>query len=608
MSETWPLDAGLGVSAGAIEPAEVEPVNGAVVLVLGDEAGGDELLADGDYTETFQRVTVPAPVRLLRPSVALACFPVPADASFSFSVMRGDPTPRTTRALWDKRILRTLSDVAIPVAAGGEGFDLGFRLSFALDGGGETEARVPAAYVDAVADDETLDPLVICNRDPEPGEVGVPRDALIRVEFVDTFGAGTPLDAMVTIGGVVAFTGGVFQAGFAGPDSTAIVLDGGATLAVIVDVEADFASEEVVDVVASARAVGELNAVSWAHSFVVEDYTAPRVVRAYQASHALLWVDFDEAMLADASEAGVLRPDNWTIELASSSVDDGLPAFSPITVVSARMVSPQIVELALSDETTAGAIYRVSVALTVEDTSTNAIDPDYVSATFTGYACTPRRKRTFSLRSLLPQHNWERDAQRDLEVLVRVYQHVYDRILCDIDTFSELADPNLMPERFLTLMLADLGCSEYGGRRAPFGAFVAGLDRKQKRDLIYALADIYRSKGTDGGIVRAVKLFLGVDIEVHSVGRDGIWILNESKLNVDTKLGSADPYWLYSFYISAAQVLTEFEVRWITLIAEYAKAAHTHFLGIRSPVITTPPEYWLLNVSKLGVDTVLAPP
>ena len=46
--------------------------------------------------------------------------------------------------------------------------------------------ELPALYVDSVALVVTTPRLVLVNRDPSPGETGVPIDATLALELVDT--------------------------------------------------------------------------------------------------------------------------------------------------------------------------------------------------------------------------------------------------------------------------------------------------------------------------------------------------------------------------------------------------------------------------------------
>ena len=68
--------------------------------------------------------------------------------------------------------------------------------------------ELPALYVDSVALVVTTPRLVLVNRDPSPGESGVPIDATIALELVDTGPDGVERStARVWIDGVLAFDG-----------------------------------------------------------------------------------------------------------------------------------------------------------------------------------------------------------------------------------------------------------------------------------------------------------------------------------------------------------------------------------------------------------------
>ncbi|MCL2726436.1 MAG: phage tail protein, partial [Polyangiaceae bacterium] len=69
--------------------------------------------------------------------------------------------------------------------------------------------ELPALYVDSVALVATTPRLVLVNRDPSPGETGVPIDATLALELVDTGPDGVQREsARVWIDGVLAFNGG----------------------------------------------------------------------------------------------------------------------------------------------------------------------------------------------------------------------------------------------------------------------------------------------------------------------------------------------------------------------------------------------------------------
>ena len=81
--------------------------------------------------------------------------------------------------------------------------------------------ELPALYVDSVALVVTTPRLVLVNRDPSPGESGVPIDATLALELVDTGPDGVERStARVWIDGVLAFDGSAvpeLAPAFAGP-------------------------------------------------------------------------------------------------------------------------------------------------------------------------------------------------------------------------------------------------------------------------------------------------------------------------------------------------------------------------------------------------------
>ena len=84
-----------------------------------------------------------------------------------------------------------------------------------------TELELPAVYVDAVLLDPTPTRPVAINRDPEPGEMQVPVGTSISLDLTDIGPDGVDANATeVFVGGVLAFSGGVFQPGFNGPGSS----------------------------------------------------------------------------------------------------------------------------------------------------------------------------------------------------------------------------------------------------------------------------------------------------------------------------------------------------------------------------------------------------
>ena len=86
--------------------------------------------------------------------------------------------------------------------------------------------ELPALYVDSVALLVTTPRLVLVNRDPSPGEIGVPIDATLALELVDTGPDGVDrATARVWVDGVLAFEGGApIEVTFLGPMSVPAVV------------------------------------------------------------------------------------------------------------------------------------------------------------------------------------------------------------------------------------------------------------------------------------------------------------------------------------------------------------------------------------------------
>src|SRR5690606_31178657 len=81
--------------------------------------------------------------------------------------------------------------------------------------------ELPALYVDSVALIATTPRLVVANREPSPGETGVPVEATLALELIDTGPDGVNRASVhVWVDGVLAFDGGALPeiaGAFAGP-------------------------------------------------------------------------------------------------------------------------------------------------------------------------------------------------------------------------------------------------------------------------------------------------------------------------------------------------------------------------------------------------------
>jgi hypothetical protein len=120
------------------------------------------------------------------------------------------------------------------------------------------------------------------------------------------------------------------------------------------------------------------------------------------------------------------------------------------------------------------------------------------------------------------------------------------------------------------------------------------------------LVSLYQTKGTDQGMVDAIRLFLDIEVQIFLVGLDEIWTLDESELDIDTYLGSSDIRLLYSFDVISPVILTEEQRKMIRTIVAYMRRAPTHLRYIiEPPDLPETPDHWELGLSELDDTTIL---
>lgn len=454
--------------------------------------------------------------------------------------------------------------------------------------------ELPGWYVDElILEDPGATYFVILNRSPEPGEVEVGVEDSISFD-IGTDAADTPtpvtLQVYLSVDGgpeVLAYDGtaGGFQPGYTGPDSTASFFDA-KTVRVVVDPLAEFDSLQMVTVRVVAESTGgQTLESSW--SFTVQDITPPRLETAKARELLVVRLTFDEPVnMEAATETGsALNPDNYAFTPVS------VPAVS-VEAVSVEEVTSNVVDVTLDIEATQGATYLVTVT-NVEDLLGNVIEAPYNTATFAGFTCPVPDGRSFDLYQMLSQKTRDNDPG-DLEDFVACLQEVTDLLLCEIDRWTDILDPDLAPEVFLDAMLQDLG--------NPFADF--DLDAIDKRRLIRVLVQAYKQKGTGVGIINLIRFFLGVEVTINSIGTEG-WILGVDELGETTILGPGTSFALYAFEIVSPVVLTAAERERIGIIAEYMKPAHTHYVQLTEPETPTVIDHLELGLSELGVTWTL---
>lgn len=448
------------------------------------------------------------------------------------------------------------------------------------------ELELPAVYLDAILLDPTPMTPIVINRDPEPAETEVPIDSSIVFDLTDLGPDG--IDAAATevfVAGVLAFSGGVFQPGFAGPQSSATNLQSD-TLRMVIAPDAPFASLQEVGVRVVTQTVGGTFHLDTTWSFTCEDLTAPRIVGVQARELKRVRVSFDESV---KQESAHVADDALNVE-AYSLTRVSTPAVD-VAVVGVEAVTNTSVDLLTDIELTPGATYRLVVAGVV-DLFDNPVLPPHDTADFVAFVPPRPLRRRFELYQLLPMLNRREDQTGDLRRFLLCLQEVADLLLADVDRFTDILDPDIAPESFVDAMLLDLG--------SPFPFDLSVVD---KRRLLNVLVAVYREKGTAIGIRNATRFFLGIEVDILSYAGEAL-LLGEALLGEDWILGPSGAFSAYAFDVVSPRALTPEERLRLRIIVDYMKPAHTHFRVVE-PVIPEVIDHLELGLSELGETWLL---
>ena len=459
--------------------------------------------------------------------------------------------------------------------------------------------EIPSWSIDAVTlDDLGASYALVANRDPEPDESGIRVDTLIAFDVL-TDAADTPssTDLVVTVdidgaGPVTAYDGGAggFQTGWDGPGSAVTFIDA-YTMRVVIDRTTDFASEQVVTVDISGASTGA-QAIAENYEFTIEDSATLVLQSATAISKQVVELQFD-----DTYGDSALIPANYTFSRLTATDDPSVEIPSvPIAAVSVEAATATAVRVTLDWEMTPSVTYTVVVANVADESGNVIVAPDD-TATFAGYVSSSApADRDFDLYRMLPQKARDDDtSSRDLFKFIGVFSEITGLLLCSIDEWVNIIDPDIAPELFVDAILCDLG-----------NPFEFDLTAVEKRKLVRVLVPLYQQKGTAVGIINAIRFFLGIEVTINALISEG-WILGDDELgdfaNEGTAiLGPGTAFDKYSFEVISPINLTDEQREQMTSIVRYMKPAHEHFVRLVEPEIPLVLDHMELGESELGFD------
>lgn len=435
--------------------------------------------------------------------------------------------------------------------------------------------QLPSVLVQEVVE-ETATGYLVVNRTPDVDEESVPLSTDVDLEVYNADGAAPAATSVtISIGGVIAHDAAGLAPGWDGvisnPDAS--------TVRFHLTPPEPWSSDQLVAITVD---VDDAEVASWWFNTV--DQTPPSTLSAVALDKKLLRITFSEEMRqVDASAGGdALNPSAYTIDRASR------PAVN-LQVLAVESVSPTEVDLILDIEMTFGAAYELTVSGLL-DIAGNAhvVAPDNV-VEFAGFLPPFPAGRRFLLADFIPAMNHAEDATEDLAKVLSCVQEVTNVLLCTVDEWGRILDPDVAPEQFVDAMLTEMG--------NPFTAFE--LSEVDKRRLLRVLVRLYQLKGTQPGIVAAVLFFTGVDVTVRTYAGTGFVIGSDT---VGSGVLGPDQAGLYSYKVVSPVVLTAAQRTQIQILAEYMQVAHEHYLGTVEPFISVPPDHVVLGqgYSRLG--------
>jgi len=482
---------------------------------------------------------------------------------------------------------RRLTDMGVNLTGLTGNHDIGFQINLGNLPVGGDDCELPGVGVDALVEVDT--DLLLYNRDPAPSDTNVPLATPIVFRIESSAGTVDLNRTRVIVNGDAAYTNGTIGSlWFTNSTITNWALGNGYKFSMALP--DPWASESVITVeVFSALVGGPPDQLHETWTFRTEDVEAPVIEEAFATTQFDLRVTYSDDVTQDDTGASALDPTNYQITLVS-----GEPAVTP-HVESVSAISGTTVLVHFDRAMTRNAVYRVEVT-NVTDTASNVIAAPENKAAFVGYACPTPEERDFTYLDMLPKIAVDLDdteGRGDLRKFSSVLQEAIDLLLCEIDRWPNILDPDTAPEVWLDSILADLG-----------NPFTFELTATDKRRLAQILVDIYRSKGTGPGIVNAIRLFLGIEVTLNVPGWSPLG-LGDAAIGESWILGSSDEEILLTFQIRVTDLLSAEQQQRLLAIVDYMSDAREFFILLQPDQPPVEPDHWSLGFSNLGFTTLL---
>jgi len=336
----------------------------------------------------------------------------------------------------------------------------------------------------------------------------------VRLTYDDDMRAGTP-DGRARLLSGTSETWNLSSGG----ETLTVVVDGGETQEVVFQtymwltpsaVTADELATALTALISGAVAENDGAGAVYLYSETAGDTSTLRV----SGGTANGLIQFPTDTVTGQSE-GILDAENYTIDRHNVYPEVAVH----LTVETAAFVEDSLrqVDLTVQWEMTPRAPYSVTVDGDVADTSNNVIDPDYVTAEFTGFE--PEWPADRDTEITLPQAAWDGDPFHVTRATVNMMQEAEDLKVTDVDKMWDAWNIDTCNDYTVELMLYDVG--------NPFTDI--DLTAEQKRKLVDLLPYIYEQKGLLPGVVSTILALLEIPVTLVPYTQDS-WRLGHGRL------------------------------------------------------------------------------